>query len=150
MKLLLRESIRGLGKRGEIVEVTNGYGRNYLLPQGLAMEATQDNLKRLENEKRNYDARQSKLKEKALEIADAIAKVQLTIPMRASAEGHLFGSVTPHTIVDAFRRENIELKASMIELDNDHIRELGTYSFKIRLHEEVEVPSRAWVVAAKE
>lgn len=150
MKLLLRESIRGLGKRGEIVDVTNGYGRNYLLPQGLALAATDDNVKRLEGEKRSYDARQGKMKEKALEIAEAISKVQLTIPMRASAEGHLFGSVTPHTIVDAFQRENISIKAAMVELDNDHIRELGTYSFKIRLHEEVEVPSRAWVVAAKE
>jgi large subunit ribosomal protein L9 len=150
MKLLLRESIRGLGKRGEIVDVTNGYGRNFLLPQGLALAATDDNVKRLEGEKRSYDSRQGKMKEKALEIADAIAKVQLTIPMRASGEGHLFGSVTPHTIVDAFQRENIALKAAMIELDNDHIRELGTYSFKIRLHEEVEVASRAWVVAAKE
>jgi large subunit ribosomal protein L9 len=130
--------------------VNNGYGRNYLVPHGLAMDATDDNVKRLEGEKRSYDSRQGKMKEKALEIADAISKVQLTIPMRASAEGHLFGSVTPHTIIDAFHRENIELKASMVELDNDHIRELGTYSFKIRLHEEVEVASRAWVVAAKE
>ncbi len=150
MKLLLRESIRGLGKRGEIVEVTNGYGRNFLLPQRMAMQATADNVKRLESEKRSYDSRQSKMKEKSQEMADAIAKVQLTIPMRASAEGHLFGSVTPQTIVDAFKLEKVELKPSMIELEHDHIRELGTYSFKIRLHEEVEVQSRAWVVAAKE
>jgi large subunit ribosomal protein L9 len=150
MKLLMRESIRGLGKRGEIVEVANGYARNYLLPKGLALAASNENVRRLEGEKRSYEARVLKEKELASEIADAIGKVQLTLPMRASAEGHLFGSVTPKLIADAFKAEGVTLKAAQVELESDHIRELGTYSFTIRLHDEVAVQSRVWVVAAKE
>jgi large subunit ribosomal protein L9 len=150
MKLLLRESIRGVGKRGDIVEVTDGYARNYLLPKNLAMKASEENLRRLAGEKRAYEARVVKEKEQAQEIADAISKVQLTVPMRASAEGHLFGSVTPKVIADAFKEENITIKPTQVELESDHIRELGTYSFNIRLHDEVEVQSRVWVVAAQD
>lgn len=150
MKLLLRESIRGVGKRGDVVDVAEGYARNYLLPKNLALPASDENLRRLAGEKRAYEARQAKEKEHAQEIADAIGKVQLTVPMRASPEGHLFGSVTPRVIVDAFKTEGIGLKTNQIELESDHIRELGTYSFTIRLHDEVEVQSRVWVVAAQE
>ncbi len=150
MKLLLRESIRNVGKRGDMIDVADGYARNFLLPRGLAMQATPENLRKLEAEKRAYDARQTKEKEKAQEIAAAIAKIQLTVPMRASDEGHLFGSVTPTTICDAFEKEGIVLEARSIELENEHIRELGTYSFNIHLHDEVQVQSRVWVVAQKE
>ncbi len=150
MKLLLRESIRGVGKRGEIVEVAEGYARNYLLPKNLALQASEENMRRLAGEKRAYEARVAREKEEAQEIADAISKIQLTVPMNASPEGHLFGSVTPRVIVDAFKQEGISLKTTQVELEADHIRELGTYSFNIRLHDEVEVQSRVWVVAAKE
>ncbi|MCC6573886.1 MAG: 50S ribosomal protein L9 [Planctomycetes bacterium] len=150
MKLLLRESIRNVGKRGDMIDVSDGYARNYLLPRGLAMQASPENLRKLDAEKRSYDVRQGKEKEKAQEIAAAIAKVQLTVPMRSSEEGHLFGSVTPTTVVDAFKKEGITLEAKMIELENEHIRELGTYSFNIHLHEDVQVQSRVWVVAQKE
>jgi len=150
MKLLLRESIRGVGKRGEIVDVTDGYARNYLLPKNLAMPASDENMRRLVGEKRAYEARAVKEKELAQEVADAISKVQLTVPMRASAEGRLFGSVTPKVVADAFKEEGITIKPTQIELESDHIRELGTYSFNIRLHEEVETPSRVWIVAAQD
>ncbi|MCB9894921.1 MAG: 50S ribosomal protein L9 [Planctomycetes bacterium] len=150
MKLLLRESIRGVGKRGEIVDVTDGYARNYLLPKNLALPASDENMRRLAGEKRAYEARQIKEKETAAEVSDAIGKVQLTVPMRASPEGHLFGSVTPKVIADAFKEEGISVKPGQIELESDHIRELGTYSFNIRLHDEVEVQSRVWIVAAQE
>lgn len=150
MKLLLRESIRGVGKRGDVVDVAEGYARNYLLPKNLALPASDENLRRLSGEKRAYEARQAREKEQAQEIADAIGKVQLTVPMRASPEGHLYGSVTPRVIVDAFKTEGISLKTTQVELEADHIRELGTYSFNIRLHDEVEVQSRVWVVAAQE
>ncbi|MCA8917578.1 MAG: 50S ribosomal protein L9 [Planctomycetes bacterium] len=147
MKLLLRESIRGVGKRGDIVDVTDGYARNYLLPKNLALHASQENLRRLAGEKRAYEAREVKARESAQEISDAISKIQLTVPMRASAEGHLFGSVTPKIIADAFTEEGVALKPAQIELESDHIRELGTYSFNIRLHDDVEVQSRVWIVA---
>ena len=150
MKLLLRESIRGVGKRGDVVDVTDGYARNYLLPKNLAMQASDENLRRLAGEKRAYEARQVKEKETAQEIAEAISKVQLTVPMRATAEGALFGSVTPKVIADAFKEEGVTIKPAQVELESDHIRELGTYSFNIRLHDEVEVQSRVWVVAAQE
>lgn len=150
MKLLLRESIRGVGKRGDIVEVTGGYARNFLIPKGMALTASPENVRRLEGEKRSYEARVVKERELAQEIAAAIGKVQLTLPMRASAEGHLFGSVTAKVIADAFKAEGITLKSTQVELENDHIRELGTYSFTIRLHDDVSVQSRVWVVASKE
>ena len=150
MKLLLRESIRGVGKRGDVVDVTDGYARNYLLPKNLALPASNENMRRLAGEKRAYEARQIKEKETAMEVSEAISKVQLTVPMRASPEGHLFGSVTPKVIADAFKEEGITVKPTQIELESDHIRELGTYSFNIRLHDDVEVQSRVWVVAEQE
>lgn len=150
MKLLLRESIRGVGKRGDVVDVSDGYARNYLLPKGLALSASEENVRRLEGERRSYEARVIKEREVAQEVAAAIGKVQLTLPMRASAEGHLFGSVTPKLIADAFKNEGVTLKSTQVELETDHIRELGTYSFTIRLHEDVAVQSRVWVVASKE
>lgn len=150
MKLLLRESIRGVGKRGDVVDVSDGYARNYLLPKGLALSASEENVRRLEGERRSYEARVIKEREVAQEVAAAIGKVQLTLPMRASAEGHLFGSVTPKLIADAFKNEGVALKSTQVELETDHIRELGTYSFTIRLHEDVAVQSRVWVVASKE
>jgi large subunit ribosomal protein L9 len=146
----LRESIRGVGTRGEVVEVSDGYARNYLIPKGLALTASEENVRRLEGERRSYEARVVKEREVAQEISAAIAKVQLTLPVRASAEGHLFGSVTPKVIADAFKGEGITLKPAQVELEGDHIRELGTYSFSIRLHDDVVVQSRVWVVAAKE
>lgn len=150
MKLLLRESIRGVGKRGDVVDVNDGYARNYLLPKNLAMQASEENMRRLAGEKRAYEARMVKEKETAQEVAEAISKIQLTVPMRASAEGHLFGSVTPKIIADAFKEEGVSIKPGQIELESDHIRELGTYSFNIRLHDDVEVQSRIWVVAAQD
>ena len=150
MKLLLRESVRGLGKRGEVVDVSPGYARNYLLPGGLAMAASQDAVRQLAAEKRVYDERLAKERESAQEMADAISKIQLTIPVKASPEGHLFGSVTPKVIVEAFLKEEITLRAQQVELESDHIRELGTYSFNIHLHEGVELQSRVWIVAEKE
>ena len=103
MKLLLRESIRGVGKRGDVVDVTDGYARNYLLPKNLALPASNENLRRLEGEKRAYEARQIKERETAQEVADAISKVQLTVPMRASAEGQVISvtiSPTPPVACD--------------------------------------------------
>jgi len=150
MKLLLRESIRGVGKRGDVVDVTDGYARNYLLPHNLALPASEENLRKLSGEKRAYEARLAQEKEQAQEIAEAINKVQLSIPMRASAEGQLFGSVTPKIIADALKEEGITLKPQQIELESDHIRELGTYSFTISLHDDVEVQSRVWIVEEKD
>ncbi|MHC4839936.1 MAG: 50S ribosomal protein L9 [Planctomycetota bacterium] len=147
MKLLLRESIRGVGKRGDLVEVSPGYARNYLLPKGLALTASEENLRRLEGERRAYEARRVADRERAQEIAEQIGKIQLTVHMRASAEGHLFGSVSNKVVADAFKAEGITLHPTQIELENDHIRELGTYSFNIHLHDEVEAQSRIWVVA---
>lgn len=150
MKLLLRESIRGVGKRGDMVDVSAGYARNYLLPKGLALTASNENVRRLSGEKRAYEAKQIADREKAQEVAEQIGKIQLTVHMRASAEGHLFGSVSNKVVADAFKAEGISLHPSQIELENDHIRELGTYSFNIHLHDEVEAQSRIWVVAEGE
>jgi large subunit ribosomal protein L9 len=150
MKLLLRESIRGVGKRGDVVEVSSGYARNYLLPQSLALPANEENLRKLEGEKRAYEARMALEKEQAQEVAAAIGKLQLTIPMRSSEEGQLYGSVTPKVIADALKEEGINLKTQQIELESDHIRELGTYSFTINLHDDVEIQSRVWIVEEKD
>jgi len=150
MKLLLRESLKGVGKRGDTVEVSDGYARNYLLPNGLAIVASAFAQRQLEGEKRAYDARMERERVHAQEVADAIGKVQLTIPMRASEEGHLFGSVTPKIVTEAFEKEGITLNPRQVELESDHIRELGTYSFIIHLMEGVEVKSRVWIVAEKD
>ena len=149
MKLLLQRNIEKLGNIGDIVEVAPGYGRNYLLPKGLAVEVTADNLNRFEGMRRRLIALEQETKEKFEVLAKEIEKASCTVVTNASEEGHLYGSVTARDIAAQFSAEEIEVEPKSIILP-EPIKELGIYMVNIRLHPEVECEAKVWVVKGDE
>ena len=149
MKLLLQRNIEKLGNIGDIVEVAPGYGRNYLLPKGLAVEVTADNINRFEGMRRRLIALEQETKEKFEVLAKEIEKASCTVVTNASEEGHLYGSVTARDIAAQFSAEEIEVEPKSIILP-EPIKELGIYMVNIRLHPEVECEAKVWVVKGDE
>ena len=149
MKLLLQRNIEKLGNIGDIVEVAPGYGRNYLLPKGLAVEVTADNINRFEGMRRRLIALEQETKEKFEVQAKEIEKASCTVVTNASEEGHLYGSVTARDIAALFSAEEIEVEPKSIILP-EPIKELGIYMVNIRLHPEVECEAKVWVVKGDE
>ena len=149
MKLLLQRNIEKLGTIGDIVDVPPGYGRNYLLPKGLAVEVTADNINRFEGMKRRLIAIEQETKEKFELLAKEIEGASCTVVTNASEEGHLYGSVTARDIAAQFVAEDIKIEPKAIVLP-EPIKELGIYMVNIRLHPEVECEAKVWVVKGDE
>ncbi|WP_027183443.1 50S ribosomal protein L9 [Desulfovibrio inopinatus] len=137
MKLILRADIENLGRLGEIVTVKPGYGRNYLVPQGLAMLATEGNQKVFEQERRKLQEKMDSIRFSAQETADKIKAAPITIEVRVGEGDKLYGSVTTANIADALTEAGIEIDRRKIVLD-DPIRSLGVYSIQVRLHPDVQ------------
>lgn len=146
MRLILMRNIERLGTVGDIVEVSDGYARNCLLPKELAIQATQENIKQLEHKKRKLLAQEKENYQKFKALGAEIVKQSVTIRARANEEDHLFGSVGAKDIADAFEAEGISVEPRTVLLE-DPIRELGRYTVRIRLHPDVEVAAKVWVVA---
>lgn len=149
MKLLLQRNVDKLGNIGDIVKVLPGYGRNYLLPQGLAVELTPDNMNRFESMKRKLIALEQETKEKFQLIAKELEKADCTIIANSSEEGHLYGSVTARDIAKQLSEGGIDIDAKYVQLETP-IKEMGTYKVKVRLHSEVECEVKVWVVKSGE
>jgi large subunit ribosomal protein L9 len=149
MKVILRQDVENLGKMGDIVEVRDGYARNYLIPRGLAYYASEGTIRRLEQEKRQYQRRLERERISAQELAAQLEQLVLSIPMRVGEEGRLFGSVTPQMIADelSLRGFTIDRRAIVLE---EPIRSLGTFEVKIKLHPEVVATVKLWVTSAEE
>ena len=135
MKLLLQQTITTLGKAGDLVEVSAGYARNYLLPHGLALEPTKANLKRVEELR--AIARQEDLRrlQESQSRAQAIDGVEVTVTARANELGHLFGSVGPADVSVALKESGLDVPDQNIVLD-PHIKELGEYDIEVKFAEE--------------
>jgi large subunit ribosomal protein L9 len=144
-ELILLSDVEGLGLEGEIVKVSAGYARNYLFPKKLAGIVTQATLKRLEKTKLEREERHKKELEAAQALAATIEKISCTIPVKVDENDKLFGSVTVNDIVAALKQQNIEMEKSKIHM-GDAIKELGVYPVKIKLHPQVEVFLKVWVV----
>lgn len=136
MKVILRADVENLGALGDVVEVKPGYGRNYLLPQGLAMIASPANLKSFELERKKLQARMDALRAEAMGLQGRLEKLQIVIPMHVGENDKLYGSVTTSIIGDAISAEGIDIDRRRILLDAP-IRALGTYPVRIRLHSDV-------------
>ena len=136
MEVILREDIEKLGHRGQVVKVAPGYARNFLLPQRLAVPATDANRKIVEQERDAYLRREAKVKSEAEDLAKLMSGVTLTIARKAGDEGHLFGSVTPQDIVDALASQNFTIERRKVQL-GDPIKNVGEYKVPLRLHREV-------------
>jgi len=146
IEVILREDIKTLGRAGELVRVKPGYARNYLLPQGLAYEATEGNKKRIAAESKARSARGQAEKAEAERVAAALGAVSLTLSGKAGEEGKLFGSITAQDIADALAREGQTVDKRRIELDHP-IKTLGHHTVAVRVHPEVHAEVRVSVVA---
>jgi large subunit ribosomal protein L9 len=132
MKVILKEDVETLGKRGETVKVSDGFARNYLIPKGLAIEATNKNVKSLEHEKTLITQQSEKKKKKALELQEKYAGVALTIAAKTGEQGKLFGAVTSMDIEKALAEQGFEVVRKSIVLD-EPIKSVGEYAVKIKL-----------------
>jgi large subunit ribosomal protein L9 len=146
MKVILTEEIRGLGTRGDVVTVKDGYARNYLLPKNLAREASAGNLKQIEHERRKWALLAQQEKDAAQKAADKVKGVKITIEKRVGEHGHLFGSVTANEIADALLAKGIEVDKRRIELEQP-IKNLGVHDVDVRLHRDVTAQIKVEVVA---
>jgi len=136
MKLILRADVESLGRLGDIVAVKPGFGRNYLIPQGLGMLATEANQKQFELERKKLAAKADALRSGATDFAAKIAAAEVVIEVRVGEGDKLYGSVTPQNIADALAAQGIEVDRRKIELP-EAIRALGDYEVMIRLHPDV-------------
>ena len=145
MKVILTQDMDSLGLAGEIVEVARGYARNYLIPQKIALEATEDNIKRTETQRKNIEIKRIKLKEDAQKIKERLAEVMISIAQKVGEEDKLYGSVTSMNIADELEKQGITIDRRKIILDKP-IKSLGEFSVPIKLHPQVTAPIKVTVV----
>jgi large subunit ribosomal protein L9 len=145
MQVILRERLENLGNAGDLVDVKPGYARNYLIPKGLAYEATAGNVKRIENERASAAKRDAATLNEARQRAASIEGVSLTFNARAGQEGKLFGSITAGDIADKLAEQGIQIDRRQIELD-EPIKALGVTSVPVRLHTDVRPELKVWVI----
>ena len=149
MQLVLTEDVPYLGKQGELVEVKPGYGRNYLLPKGLATIPTEHNLRLLERYKvRVQQAREARMADLKV-LADQIRRTPIQIEANANEEGHLYGSVGPAEIAKALRGKNLPVDADAIKMEGP-IKELALYAVKVQLGYEIDSEVQVVVVRPSE
>ena len=146
MDVILTENVKGLGTIGEMVKVKPGYGRNYLVPQGLAVEASARNIKELEHHKRQLTRKAEKLSQEAAAVKARIEAVECTFVHKASDEGKLFGSVTSKEIAEALAAKGIEIDRRKILLDQP-IKDLGKHEIDVKLNAGVNAVIKVNVVS---
>ena len=145
MEIILRQAVENLGKPGDVVKVKSGYARNYLLPHGLAYEATPGNLKRIQQERDRLDAAENERRGAAQGIAEKLEQVSLTFSARVGEEGKLFGSVTAADVAQQLEAQGFHIEKRQIDL-HEPIKALGVYRVPIRLHADVKPEVRVWVI----
>ena len=145
MEIILRQGVENLGGPGDVVKVKSGYARNYLLPHGLAYEATPGNLKRIQQERDRLDAAENERRGAAQTQAERLEQVSLTFSARVGEEGKLFGSVTTADIAQQLEAQGFHIEKRQIDL-HEPIKALGVYRVPIRLHADVKPEVRVWVI----
>jgi large subunit ribosomal protein L9 len=145
MEVILRQAVENLGKPGDVVKVSNGFARNYLLPRGVAFEATAGNLKRIAQEKERLEAAENERRTAAQALAAKLEQVSLTFSARVGEEGKLFGSVTPADIVHQLETQGFHIEKRQIDL-HEPLKTLGVFRVPVRLHADVKPEIRIWVI----
>ncbi|MCZ7529583.1 MAG: 50S ribosomal protein L9 [Acidimicrobiia bacterium] len=147
MKVLLRDDVEHLGRKGDLVDVADGYARNYLMPRGFAMVATKGTVRQAEAMRRSREAREVREREAAEELSGRLASAPVVVTARAGEEGKLFGSITTTEIATVLtERVGVEIDRRKLELD-EPIKDLGTTEVRLRLHPDVEAVISVEVVA---
>jgi large subunit ribosomal protein L9 len=145
MEVILRQSVEKLGSPGDVVKVSNGYARNYLLPRGIAVIATEGNKKQIEAQRQRLEAAEDARRETAQSQATTLEQVSLTFSARVGEEGKLFGSVTSSDIVQQLEALGHKVEKRQVDL-HEPIKALGVYRVPIRLHADVKPEIKVWVI----
>jgi len=147
VKVILQEDIKALGKKGQIIEVKEGYARNYLLPKKLAVEATQGNVKELDRQKKSKAQQAEKEQQAAEKLASQISAVTVTLKVKSGENGKLFGAVTSKDIAENLQKvHKINIDKRKIDL-SENIKSVGDYDIKIKLHPQITAELKLKVLA---
>ncbi len=145
MKVILRRDHETLGKIGDLVDVKDGYARNFLLPRGIAYAALKGNIKSLEEEKKSAEKRNLQDLKAAESLAAELETVSVTIPVQVGEEDKIFGTVTTQMIADALKEKDYDIDKRKIEIE-EPIKSLGIYGVSLKLHQNVSAKIKVWVV----
>lgn len=145
MKVILRRDHETLGKIGDLVDVKDGYARNFLLPRGIAYAALKGNIKSLEEEKKSAEKRNLQDLKTAESLAADLETVSVTIPVQVGEEDKIFGTVTTQMIADALKEKDYDIDKRKIEIE-EPIKSLGIYGVNLKLHQNVSAKIKVWVV----
>lgn len=146
MEVILKEDIKGLGYKNDVVSVRPGYGRNYLIPQGFAITANESNRKVLAENLKQAAHKAEKMKTEALALAEKITGLSLEITAKIGDSGKIFGSITPLQISDALKRKGIEVDRKKISIDGE-VKEAGDFTATVDIHKEVKTKVAFKVIA---
>lgn len=145
MKIILRQDHQKLGKVGDVVDVKDGFARNFLIPRNIGYQATAGNMRALEEEKKQHGLRQGKEKTRAQKLAAELEKASVTLKMKVGEDEKLFGSVTSQMIAEALAEKGFTIDKRVIDTE-EQIKALGIYPVSVKLHPEVETKVKVWVV----
>ena len=145
MEVILRQAVENLGQPGDLVKVSSGFARNYLLPRGVAVSATEGNKKRIAQEKARLEAAEASRRQTAEEYAAKLEQISLTFSARVGEEGKLFGSVTAADIAAQLEAQGHHIEKRQIDL-HEPIKALGVYRVPVKLHADVKPEIKVWVI----
>ena len=147
MEVILKQDLKGLGYKNDIVKVKNGYGRNFLIPQRIAVLATESNKKMQAEEIKQSSFKEQKLRNEATAMAAKFADVTVKVGAKAGESGKIFGSVTNIQLADALKKAGYDVERKNIEMNEEGIKALGTYTAKVRLFKEISATINFEVIA---
>ncbi|MCF8348102.1 MAG: 50S ribosomal protein L9 [Bacteroidales bacterium] len=148
MEVILKQDVNGVGYKYDLITVKNGFGRNYLIPKGLAVLADKSEKKALAEIKKQQAFKEEKILKEVGSVAELLKGLELTIGTKAAATGKIFGSVNSIIIANAIKEaKNIEIDRKKIMLDDDHIKEIGEYTAVVKLHKGIQVQIKLNIVA---
>ncbi len=149
MEVILKQDVKGLGFKNDTVKVRNGYGRNFLIPQGIALLATESNKKMQAEEMKQRSFKEEKLRKEAAANAEKLAGVTVTVGAKAGESGKIFGSVTNIQVAEALKKAGYDIERKNIELSEESVKSLGTYTAKVRLYKNEVVANVSFEVVAE-
>lgn len=147
MKLVLKQEVENLGFAGEIVTVKDGYGRNYLIPNGLAVVASKGAVKAAEEEHRQASKKREATTQAAQDLADKLSNASITVSVTAGEDGKIFGTVTTQQVVDALSEKGFDIDRKKVTIDD--VKALGEYVATVQVLGEIKAEVKVWVVKAE-
>jgi large subunit ribosomal protein L9 len=147
MEVILKQDVKNLGHKDEVVKVRPGYGRNYLIPQGFAMLATEGNRKMLAESVRQRAHKEEKLRTEATATAEKLTAITVQVGAKVGESGKIFGSVNAIQIAEALRKAGVEVERKNITLDEESVKQIGTYTAHVKIYKDIKADVKFEVVA---